>query len=92
MATADRPAFRFAVVPSVEGMDCGCGACPECRPGVAEAAVLVEMSFHEVLDLCNRSQDATLSKLLALRKPPTTRAEARRLNRTRQRANRGGSK
>lgn len=80
--------YRFAPGPSVAGMDCGCGACPECRPGVAEAARLADWTFADALDLANRAVDMTLCRLVDLNSPPANRAEQRRRERARVKADR----
>lgn len=97
MASTDpgRFTFRYAVGPNVAGMDCGCGECPDCRPNIAEALVIINAtgdghtSFAAVLDLVRRAEDVTLRRLVELKAPPANRAQARRQTRANDRATKG---
>lgn len=78
--------FRFPVGPTVAGMDCGCGACPDCRPGVAEVAFIIEKPFATVLNLVQRAEDAMLIRTVEMLGPTPTRPQARRQARARAKA------
>lgn len=82
----DARPYRFAVGPTVAGMDCGCGGCPDCRPNVAEVATRLAIPFFEVLELVRRAEDVTLVRLVALRDPDPDRASRRRVERAQRKA------
>lgn len=64
--------------PNAGGLDCGCQACPDCRPAVAAAAERAGASFVQVLGLVQKSEAATLTRITQLPGAPRLTRQQRR--------------
>lgn len=61
--------------------ECGCFACPDCRPEVAYAAEVTGVAFLNVLLLVQGQEEEALDRLMDLRGPVVDRAQKRRQER-----------